>query len=89
MSHYLNQRCSRYRDLPQFPEVAPDPSVRNTKQVGTVSSDFRGAHEAEQEEEEDEDEDEEDFYTDEDEESEEEEGEEHESGEAEVGCELF
>uniref|UniRef100_F1KVB7 AP-3 complex subunit beta n=1 Tax=Ascaris suum TaxID=6253 RepID=F1KVB7_ASCSU len=30
LSHYLNQRCARYRDLPQFPEVAPDPSVRRS-----------------------------------------------------------
>lgn len=29
MSHYLNMRVNRYLDLPNFPEIAPDNSVRN------------------------------------------------------------
>uniref|UniRef100_A0A915I094 Clathrin/coatomer adaptor adaptin-like N-terminal domain-containing protein n=1 Tax=Romanomermis culicivorax TaxID=13658 RepID=A0A915I094_ROMCU len=28
LSHYLNQRCCEYKEIPEFPEVAPDPSVR-------------------------------------------------------------
>ena len=31
MSHYLNAKVSGYQDLPDFPEVAPDPSVRNVE----------------------------------------------------------
>lgn len=30
LSHFLNQRCNRYKDLPAFPEVAPDPSLRRS-----------------------------------------------------------
>lgn len=29
LSHYLNMRCTGYHDLPDYPEVAPDPSVRS------------------------------------------------------------
>lgn len=29
LSHYLNMPATGYHDLPDFPEVAPDPSVRN------------------------------------------------------------
>ena len=29
LSHYLNTRAMGYHDLPQFPEVAPDPLARN------------------------------------------------------------
>uniref|UniRef100_A0A183EZB9 Nucleoplasmin domain-containing protein n=1 Tax=Gongylonema pulchrum TaxID=637853 RepID=A0A183EZB9_9BILA len=87
LSHYLNQRCARYRDLPQFPDVAPDPSVRNTLQVDHICNDVRIAHEAdveEEEEDEEEDEDEEDFYSDDDEESDvEQSDEEHGGAEAE------
>uniref|UniRef100_A0AC34FWI8 AP-3 complex subunit beta C-terminal domain-containing protein n=1 Tax=Panagrolaimus sp. ES5 TaxID=591445 RepID=A0AC34FWI8_9BILA len=28
LSHLLNQKCSGYTELPDFPEVAPDPTVR-------------------------------------------------------------
>ena len=31
MSHYLNSRVSGYHDLPDFPEVSPDPEVRNVE----------------------------------------------------------
>ena len=31
MSHYLNSRVNGYHDLPEFPEVAPDPEVRNVE----------------------------------------------------------
>lgn len=31
LSHYLNMRASGYQDLPSFPEVAPDSSVRNVE----------------------------------------------------------
>lgn len=29
LSHYINARTNGYHDLPQFPTVQPDPSVRN------------------------------------------------------------
>lgn len=29
LSHYINQRATGYKDLPDFPTVAPDPTVRN------------------------------------------------------------
>ncbi|XP_055614239.1 AP-3 complex subunit beta-2 [Uranotaenia lowii] len=31
LSHYLNMRANGYQDLPQFPETAPDSSVRNVE----------------------------------------------------------
>ena len=31
MSHYLNSRAPDYQDLPDYPDVAPDPSVRNVE----------------------------------------------------------
>lgn len=31
LSHYLNMPCAGYRPLPPFPEVAPDPSLRNVE----------------------------------------------------------
>ena len=31
LSHFLNSKTSGYRDLPEFPNVAPDPSVRNVE----------------------------------------------------------
>lgn len=31
MSHYLSQRVNGYQDLPKYPEVAPDNSVRNVE----------------------------------------------------------
>lgn len=31
LSHLLNQRCIGYHDLPQFPDVPPDASVRNVQ----------------------------------------------------------
>uniref|UniRef100_A0A0R3RPX4 AP-3 complex subunit beta n=1 Tax=Elaeophora elaphi TaxID=1147741 RepID=A0A0R3RPX4_9BILA len=64
LSHFLNQRCRRYRDLPQFPEIAPDPSVRNTNQV-EINDDIQVIHETEDDES-----DEEDFYSDDEEQSE-------------------
>uniref|UniRef100_A0A158R5Y3 AP-3 complex subunit beta n=1 Tax=Syphacia muris TaxID=451379 RepID=A0A158R5Y3_9BILA len=40
LSHFLNQRCNRYIDLPNFPEVAPDPSLRrdSEKQSDVVTT---------------------------------------------------
>lgn len=35
LSHYLNIRATGYHDLPMFPEVAPDSSVRNVEVVVT------------------------------------------------------
>lgn len=29
LSHYINSRAFGYHDLPSFPEIPPDPSVRN------------------------------------------------------------
>lgn len=34
LSHYLNQRCAGYRDLPDFPDVPPDASVRTVEGWG-------------------------------------------------------
>ena len=31
MSHYLNSRAPGYQDLPEYPETAPSPSVRNVE----------------------------------------------------------
>lgn len=31
MSHYINSKAVGYHDLPEFPEVAPDASVRNVE----------------------------------------------------------
>ncbi|MCP9258039.1 AP-3 complex subunit beta-2 [Dirofilaria immitis] len=53
LSHFLNQRCRRYRDLPQFPEIASDPSMRNTSQVEEIN-DIRDEDESNEEENEDE-----------------------------------
>ncbi|VBB27004.1 unnamed protein product [Acanthocheilonema viteae] len=72
LSHFLNQRCRRYRDLPQFPEIPPDSSMRNAGQMGEISDDMRVIHETED------DESEEDFYSDDEEQSEEEENDEEE-----------
>ncbi|MFH4978894.1 hypothetical protein AB6A40_005603 [Gnathostoma spinigerum] len=42
LSHLLNQRCAHYRDLPPFPEVAPDPSVRSSSvELAPTSSDSK------------------------------------------------
>lgn len=38
MSHYLNMRVNRYQDLPNFPTVAPDSSVRNVESPGEVKT---------------------------------------------------
>ncbi|VDO29317.1 unnamed protein product [Onchocerca flexuosa] len=59
LSHFLNQRCRRYRDLPQFPETAPDSSMRNISQMEEISNDMQDSHETEDDESE-----EEDFYSD-------------------------
>lgn len=67
LSHFLNQRCRRYRDLPQFPEIAPDPSMRNTTQMEEISDDTRVIQEIE-----DDGSEEGDFYSDDEEQSEEE-----------------
>lgn len=40
LSHYLNCRATGFRDLPPFPEEAPDPSVRNVD-VPTPWQEFR------------------------------------------------
>lgn len=31
LTHYVNAKANGYHDLPEFPEVAPDPSVRNVE----------------------------------------------------------
>lgn len=31
LSHVLNMRCTGYQELPDWPEAAPDPSVRNVE----------------------------------------------------------
>ena len=31
LSHVLNMRATGYQELPEWPEVAPDPSVRNVE----------------------------------------------------------
>lgn len=31
LSHYLNMKANGYNDMPPFPDVAPDPSVRNVE----------------------------------------------------------
>ena len=33
LSHFLNARANGYQDLPEYPETAPDPSVRNVEPV--------------------------------------------------------
>uniref|UniRef100_A0A0N4ZMA2 AP-3 complex subunit beta n=1 Tax=Parastrongyloides trichosuri TaxID=131310 RepID=A0A0N4ZMA2_PARTI len=33
LSHLLNQKCSNYRDLPEFPTTQPDPSIRKGPEV--------------------------------------------------------
>uniref|UniRef100_A0A1I8EB67 AP-3 complex subunit beta n=1 Tax=Wuchereria bancrofti TaxID=6293 RepID=A0A1I8EB67_WUCBA len=73
LSHFLNQRCRRYRDLPQFPEIAPDPSMRNTNQLEEISNDMRVIGGIEDDESE-----EDDFYSDDEEQSEKEESDEDE-----------
>ncbi|KAK6106243.1 Adaptin N terminal region family protein [Brugia pahangi] len=73
LSHFLNQRCRRYRDLPQFPQIAPDPSMRNTNQLEEINNDMRVIDEIENDESE-----EDDFYSDDEEQSEEEESDEYE-----------
>lgn len=30
LSHLLNQKCADYTELPDFPEVAPDPTIRRS-----------------------------------------------------------
>lgn len=83
LSHLLNQKCAEYNDLPEFPEVAPDPTIRrstiplpeelrdnDTDRFGNTESvsDFSGSEEAEDEvEDEEEEEDEEDEAEDDDE----------------------
>ncbi|KHN77926.1 AP-3 complex subunit beta-1 [Toxocara canis] len=64
LSHYLNQRCARYRDLQPFPEVAPDPSARrsandaNAKFLEDIPANNEQINYSEEEEDEDEDEEE-------------------------------
>lgn len=31
LSHMINLKANGYQELPQYPEVAPDPSVRNVE----------------------------------------------------------
>lgn len=35
LSHYINARANDYHDLPSFPDVQPDPSVRNVPTENT------------------------------------------------------
>ncbi|VDK68141.1 unnamed protein product [Litomosoides sigmodontis] len=74
LSHFLNQRCKRYRDLPQFPEIPPDPSMRNTTELEEMNDGTEKIHEMEEDESED-------FYSD-DEESDEDDEEEKDQGES-------
>ncbi|VDL78095.1 unnamed protein product [Nippostrongylus brasiliensis] len=85
LSHALNQRCARYQDLPNFPHVSSDPSMRREANSPEEFKNDEG--DLEDEDEEDEYEDEE-YEEDEDEEGsveaeEEEEEEEDEEGEGE------
>ncbi|WKX91618.1 hypothetical protein Q1695_009998 [Nippostrongylus brasiliensis] len=85
LSHALNQRCARYQDLPNFPQVSSDPSMRREANSPEEFKNDEG--DLEDEDEEDEYEDEE-YEEDEDEEGsveaeEEEEEEEEEEGEGE------
>lgn len=73
LSHFLNQRCRRYRDLPQFPEIPPDPSIRNTSQIEEIDNDTQIIHETENDESEGEN-----FYSDEEQSEKEEESDEDE-----------
>lgn len=80
LSHLLNQRCSGYTELPDFPEQAPDPTIRRSAhplgieelaeeakihKISDEESDFY-SDEEEDEEEENEDEDEENLEEEED-----------------------
>ncbi|XP_055380324.1 AP-3 complex subunit beta-2 [Condylostylus longicornis] len=38
LSHYMNIRAAGYKDLPDFPEVPPDPSVRNIEKTKIQSN---------------------------------------------------
>lgn len=67
LSHFLNQRCRRYRDLPQFPVIAPDPSLRNTGHLEEISDGTRVINEIDDNESA-----EDDFYSDDEEQSSEE-----------------
>ncbi|KAJ1363150.1 hypothetical protein KIN20_022942 [Parelaphostrongylus tenuis] len=82
LSHALNQRCSRYQDLPNFPQVSSDASLRRE-----ANSPDESKYENNDEMEEDEDEYEDEFEEDEEEEEEEdsldEEEEEEEDGSSE------
>ncbi len=35
LSHYINARANGYHDLPSFPEIQPDPTVRNVPTEST------------------------------------------------------
>lgn len=41
LSHFLNQRCAEYQDLDEFPDVAPDPSVRNVQGYDSPSEETK------------------------------------------------
>ncbi|KAK0178208.1 hypothetical protein PV328_002181 [Microctonus aethiopoides] len=40
LSHYLDMPCAGYRPLPEFPETAPDPSVRNVAESELTQDHF-------------------------------------------------
>lgn len=41
LSHTLNMKASGYLELSNWPEIAPDPSVRNVEEVGLVCCLFK------------------------------------------------
>lgn len=44
LSHYLNMSCIGYRPLPPFPDVPPDPSVRDVPDVSSTYENKSGRH---------------------------------------------
>jgi AP-3 complex subunit beta len=85
LSHILNQTANGYLALPEFPAVAPDPSVRRPVLVDLAQQQnfYEEEEEDEEEEGEEEEEEEDDFYGPDDGEEEEEEPEEEEVAEEE------
>ncbi|CAJ0963897.1 unnamed protein product, partial [Mesorhabditis belari] len=78
LSHVLNQRCSLYKDLPDFPEISSDATLRRE---ANVVDQTQWLEEGEEVEEDDEDEDEDEEESDGDEDEEEDEGDEEDEDE--------
>eukprot|EP00088_Acartia_fossae_P039323 TRINITY_DN4092_c0_g1_i1.p1 TRINITY_DN4092_c0_g1~~TRINITY_DN4092_c0_g1_i1.p1 ORF type:complete len:820 (+),score=172.63 TRINITY_DN4092_c0_g1_i1:46-2460(+) len=41
LSHFINAKATGYQDLPEYPDVAPDPSVRNVEPPKSVENPVR------------------------------------------------